>query len=140
MKKLFFVIISLCMCFSFPAYADSLSNNDENTIQPRASYVFSEYSSAITKSAYGGDAILEDTGSGTITITLQKYASASNSWVALDGPYSKSFSNTTVVAFSKSRILSTKGKYRCKTTVKATVNGRTETKTVYSGTLTINAN
>lgn len=140
MKKLFCVILSLCICFSIPTRADSLSDENQMTIEPRASYVFSTYGSAISKSAYGGNATLEDTGSGTITITLQKYASASNSWVALDGPYSKTFTNTTVVTFSKSRNLTTKGKYRCKTTVKATVNGRTETKTVYSGTLTINAN
>lgn len=138
MKKAFCLIFILCTIFSFSTYASTLSDENQTTIEPKASYVFDSVGSSVSKSSYSGSALLVDPGKATVTITLQKYASASNTWVPLAGPYSQTFYNTTIPGFSKSKILSTKGKYRCKTTVNATVGSHTDTRTVYSGTLTIN--
>ena len=140
MKKILCLVLIICTIFSFPTYADTLEDTNQTIIEPKASYVFSSTGSAISRSSYGGNAVLVDPGKATVTITLQKYASASNTWVPLAGPYSQTFYNTTIPGFSKSKILSTSGKYRCKTTVKATVGSHTDTRTVYSGVLTINAN
>jgi hypothetical protein len=136
MKKYIFIFCILLLASSFPVFADEITENDV-TIQPRASYVFSSVSSGIGKSGYMGDCALVDEGKGTLKIRLQKYSSSSSSWVTVDGPYSKSFSDTTVCAYSKSKILST-GKYRCRTDVTATVGTHTDSRTVYSSTLTIN--
>lgn len=136
MKKFLLLISILTLLFSFPTYAQE-TENAKNAIEPKASYVFTTVASALTRSSYGGDCSLTGVGSGTMTLRLQQYASASNSWVTVAGPYSKSFSGTTICAFSKSKILS-KGKYRCRTDVTATVGSHTDSRTVYSPTLTIN--
>lgn len=135
MKKILFILCSLIIGISYPIA--SYANTNEVEIEPRSSYVFGSVGSAISPSAYGGDCTLVATGSGTVTISLQKYASASNSWVTMAGPSSKSFSNSKIGSHSKSKIL-TKGKWRCKTYVKASANGHTDSRTVYSGTITIN--
>lgn len=134
MKKLALILV-LVLLFSFPIHADNVT---ENSIQPRESSVFTSVASSVGKSAYGGDCSLVDEGSGTITITLQKKLTSNNSWLPVDGATgSKSFSSTMICAYSKSKVLSS-GTYRCKTYVKATVNGTTETRTVYSPELTVN--
>lgn len=128
--------LCLVLSFSLPVFADE---NTHNTviIQPRASYVFDSVGAGISKSGYLGDCSLVDNGKGTLTVRLQKYASASGSWVTVAGPYSKSFTNTSICSLSKSKTL-TKGKYRCRTNVTATVGSHTDSRTVYSSTLTIN--
>ena len=137
MKKLkFMLVISIfSLTLSFPIFASEQSNQ-KITIEPRASYVFSSVASGISPTGYAGDCSLENKGSGTLTISLQKYTSGS--WATVSGTSSsKSFTNTTICAHSKSKTLS-KGKYRCKTYVKATVGSHTDSRTVYSSTLTIN--
>ncbi|MDO4553578.1 MAG: hypothetical protein Q4B70_00355 [Lachnospiraceae bacterium] len=137
-KKLFIFCCLLLMTCSFPSFAAERNFTNTVTIEPKASYVFNSVSAAVSPSAYGGDCALMSKGSGTLTIYLQKYASASNSWITVSNTTSsKSFSNTSICAHSKSKILS-KGKYRAKTYVKATVGSHTDSRTVYSGTLTIN--
>lgn len=133
MKK-FILVVTIFLSFSLPVFASDFTSS----IEPRASYVFRSVTSSINASAYGGSCSLTDDGSGTITITLQKKLTSNNSWMPVDGASgSKSFSSTMTCAYSKSRILSS-GTYRCKTYVKATVNGTTETRTVYSPELTVN--
>lgn len=135
MKKILFILCLSLVGVFYPISSYAATNDVK--IEPRSSYVFSSVMSAINASAYGGDCTLVDKGSGTITISLQKYASASNSWITMAGPSSKSFSNTQLGGHSKSKTL-TKGKWRCKTYVKATVGSHTDSRTVYSGTITIN--
>jgi hypothetical protein len=136
MKKYMCFLCFLLLCFSIPVFADE-NTDTESAIQPRESYVFSSYGAGIDKSGYAGDCALVSKGSGTLKIRLQKYSSSSGSWTTVAGPYSKSFSDTMVCALSKSKILST-GKYRCRTDVTATVGTHTDSRTVYSSTLTIN--
>jgi hypothetical protein len=135
MKKYLCFIFVLLLCFSFPVFA-SENTEAESTIQPRSSYVFDSYGAGINTSGYAGDCALVSKGSGTLKIRLQKYSSSSGSWTTVAGPYSKSFSDTTVCALSKSKTLST-GKYRCRTDVTATVGSHTDSRTIYSSTLTI---
>lgn len=141
MKKIVSLILVLAMSFCLPTFAsetEALFQSDTaSTVEPKASHVFMSVTSAINKSNFGGSCSLVDDGKGTMTIRLQKYASASNSWVTMVGPSSKSFSGTDICSFGKSAILS-KGKYRCRTDVTATVGNYTDSRTVYSGTLTIN--
>lgn len=136
MKKIMLFLV-LCICFSLPVYADELPEASSTVIEPRASYVFVSTGAYITKSAYGGNCSLVSRGSGTITISVQKYASASNSWVTMAGPSSKSFSNTAIPVYEKSKTL-TKGKWRCKASISAKVGSHSDSRTVYSGTLTVN--
>jgi hypothetical protein len=136
MKKYLCFICVLLLCISCPVFANE-NTDTESTIQPRASYVFDSVGSGINSSGYAGDCALVSKGSGTLKVRLQKYSSSSGSWSTVAGPYSKSFSDTTVCALSKSKILS-KGKYRCRTDVTATVGSHTDSRTVYSSTLTIN--
>lgn len=134
MKKLL-LLLSLILCFSTTTFASTSLNS--YTIEPRASYVFDEVSSSISKTAYGGDCTLTAKGSGHITIYLQK-KNSSGSWETVDGSSSKkTFSETRLATHSKSKILSS-GTYRCKTYVLAYVNGYTDRRTVYSPTLTLN--
>lgn len=129
MKKLLFIALLLTFCTT--AFAS------ENTLAPRASYVFTDVGSSISKTAYGGDCALVDVGSGHVTIYLQK-KNSSGTWETVDGCTSKkTFSETTVCTHSKSKTLSS-GTYRCKTYVLAYVNGYTDRRTVYSPTLTVN--
>ena len=138
MKRFLVLFTILTLTFSMNVFASE--EIEEDTIEPRSSYVFSSVSSSISKTAYGGECTLVGVGSGTLTIRLQKYASASGSWVTLDGTTSsKSFSNTKLCVHSKSKTLSA-GKYRCKTTVTATVGSHSDSRTVYSSTLTISSN
>lgn len=136
MKKMLFFFSLLVLGASYPIVSYASTNN-EIMIEPRSSYVFDSVSSGINRTAYGGDCTLVSDGSGTVTISLQKYASASNSWITMAGPSSKSFSNTDICTHGKNKTL-TKGKWRCKTYVKATVGSHTDSRTVYSGTITIN--
>lgn len=136
MKKFLLSISILTLFFSFPIYAQETENTTV-VIEPKASYVFDTVGAGVDKSGYVGDCSLTGVGSGTLKITLQKYSTTYNSWLTSAGPYSKSFSGTTVCALSKSKILS-KGKYRCKTQVTATVGSHKDSRTVYSPTLTIN--
>lgn len=130
MKK-FLLFILLLTFSSTTAFAA------DTTIEPRASYVFDDVSSYISKSTYGGGCALTDVGSGHVTIYLQK-KNSSGTWENVDGQTSKkTFSGTTVCSHSKSKTLSS-GTYRCKTYVLAYVNGYTDRRTVYSPTLTVN--
>lgn len=130
MKK---ILIFICLLF---AYNITVLASDSE-ITPRASYVFTDVGSTISKTGYGGDCSLVDEGSGHITIYLQK-KNSSGVWENVDGQTSKkTFSETTVCTHSKSKTLSS-GTYRCKTYVLAYVNGYTDRRTVYSPTLTVN--
>jgi hypothetical protein len=135
MKKYLCFIFVLLLCFSFPVFA-SENTDAESIVQPRASYVLDSYGAGISASGYAGNCALVSVGSGTLKVRLQKYSSTSGSWTTVAGPYSKSFSDTTVCALSKSKILS-KGKYRCRVDVTATVGSHTDSRTAYSSTLTI---
>ena len=126
------ILLFLCLLFTFSITAVASADN----IMPKASYVFTDVGSSISKTGYGGDCSLVDEGSGHITIYLQK-KNSSGSWVDVDGSSSKkTFSETTVAAHSKSKTLSA-GTYRCKTYVIGYVNGYTDRRTVYSPTLTV---
>ncbi|MCI5596448.1 MAG: hypothetical protein MR380_07050 [Lachnospiraceae bacterium] len=136
MKRFIALFMILSLTFSLNVFASE--EIEEDTIEPRSSYVFSSVGSSISKTAYGGDCVLVGKGSGTLTIRLQKYSSGS--WSTVSGTTSsKSFSDTKLCAHSKSKILSA-GKYRCKTTVTATVGSHSDSRTVYSSTLTISSN
>lgn len=138
MKRFLILFTILTLTFSMNVFADEA--NEENIIEPRASYVFDSVSSSISKTAYGGECTLVGVGSGTLTIRLQKYSSSTGSWSTVSGTTSsKSFSNTKVCAHGKNKTL-TAGKYRCKTTVTATVGSHSDSRTVYSSTLTISSN
>lgn len=138
MKRFLILFTILTLTFSMNVFASEA--NEENIIEPRASYVFDSVSSSISKTAYGGECTLVGVGSGTLTIRLQKYSSSTGSWSTVSGTTSsKSFSNTKLCVHSKSKTLSA-GKYRCKTTVTATVGSHTDSRTVYSSTLTISSN
>lgn len=134
MKK-FVLFLILILSFSLSVSADDTA---ENSIQPRESSVFNSVGSSIAKYAYGGDCSLVDDGKGTMTIILQKKLTSNNSWMPVDGEkYSKSFSGTSLCSFSHSKILSS-GTYRCKTIVTATVGSKSDSRTVYSPSLTLN--
>lgn len=136
MKRFLVFVTILTLTFSLNVFASE--EIEEDTIEPRSSYVFSSVSSSISKTAYGGECTLVGVGSGTLTIRLQKYSSGS--WSTVSGTTSsKSFSNTKLCVHSKSKVLSA-GKYRCKTTVTATVGSHSDSRTVYSSTLTISSN
>lgn len=138
MKRFLALFTILTLTFSMNVFASE--TDEEATIEPRASYVFDSVGSSISKTAYGGNCALVDEGSGTLTIRLQKYSSSTGSWSTVSGTTSsKSFSNTTICVHSKSKTLSA-GKYRCKTTVTATVGSHSDSRTVYSSTLTISSN
>lgn len=138
MKRFLILFTILILTFSMNVFASEA--NEENIIEPRASYVFDSVSSSISKTAYGGECTLVGVGSGTLTIRLQKYSSSTGSWSTVSGTTSsKSFSNTKLCVHSKSKTLSA-GKYRCKTTVTATVGSHSDSRTVYSSTLTISSN
>lgn len=137
MKRFIALFTILTLTFSMNVFASE--NNEESTIEPRSSYVFSSVSSSISKTAYGGECTLVGVGSGTLTIRLQKYSSSTGSWSTVSGTTSsKSFSNTRICAHGKNKTLSA-GKYRCKTTVTATVGSYSDSRTVYSNTLTVNS-
>ena len=135
MKRFLALFTILTLAFSMNVFASE--SNEESTIEPRSSYVFDSVGSSISKTAYGGDCVLVGKGSGTLTIRLQKYSSGS--WSTVSGTTSsKSFSDTKLCAHSKNKTLSA-GKYRCKTTVTATVGSHSDSRTVYSNTLTVNS-
>lgn len=135
MKRFIALFMILSLTFSLNVFASE--EIEEDTIEPRSSYVFSSVGSSISKTAYGGDCVLVGKGSGTLTIRLQKYSSGS--WSTVSGTTSsKSFSDTKLCAHSKNKTLSA-GKYRCKTTVTATVGSHSDSRTVYSNTLTVNS-
>lgn len=137
MKRFLALFTILTLTFSLNVFASE--ETEEGTIEPRSSYVFSTVGSSISKTAYGGDCSLVGVGSGTLTIRLQKYSSSTGSWSTVSGTTSsKSFSNTKLCVHSKSKTLSA-GKYRCKTTVTATVGSYSDSRTVYSNTLTVNS-
>ena len=134
MKKL---ILFFTLLFTFSATAFAADSTDESSVQPCESSVFSEVSSAISKTAYSGRCVLMRDGSGAITITLQK-KNSSGDWENVTGSSTtKTFSNTISAGHSKSKTLSP-GTYRCKTYVTATVNGVTDGRFVYSPVLTLN--
>ena len=134
MKKL---ILFLTLLFAFSTTAFAADASEESVIEPKASSVFMEVTSIISRTAYGGSCTLVKTGSGAITITLQK-KNSSGDWENVSGSSTtKTFSNTTVAGHDKSKILPA-GTYRCKTYVTATVNGVTDGRFVYSPVLTLN--
>ena len=135
MKRFLALLTILTLTISLNVFANE--EMEEGTIEPRSSYVFDTVGSSISKTAYGGDCSLVGVGSGTLTIRLQKYSSGS--WSTVSGTTSsKTFSNTRICAYGKNKTLSA-GKYRCKTTVTATVGSHSDSRTVYSNTLTVNS-
>lgn len=133
-KKLL-LILSLASLFCLPTFAETTS--EEVVVAPRASSVFGSYASYIHPSYYGGDCGLLGVGSGSVQIILQKQNSTNKAWYIYDSQnFTKYFLNTSVCSYSKNYTLPA-GTYRCKTIVKATLDGVTETKTVYSPSLTV---
>lgn len=134
MKKcILILLLSLSFCLSVSA-DDTV---EETAVTPRASSVFDSYGAAINTTYFGGDCALLGIGSGSIQIILQKQNSTNKAWYTYDGQSStKYFLNTGVCSYSKNYILPA-GSFRCKTIVTATLNGVTETKTVYSPVLTV---
>ena len=134
MKK-FITILLFSLLFCTSVSADDVS--EATTIAPRASSVFHSYTSFINTTYFGGDCAILDVGSGSVQIILQKQNSTNKAWYTYNGQSSiKYFLNTTVCSYSKNYTLPA-GTFRCKTIVTATVDGVTETKTVYSPTLTV---
>lgn len=134
MKKMI-IFLTLLITFSTTAFAADISK--ESIIEPKASSVFMEVTSAISRTGYSGDCVLTSEGSGAITITLQK-KNSSGDWENVAGSSTtKTFSNVIGAGHSKSKTLSP-GTYRCKTYVTATVNGKTDGRFVYSPVLTLN--
>ena len=130
------ILLFICLILCFPLNICASTTTEKDIITPRASYVFMDVASTVSKSYYGGDCVLYSVGSGTIVATLQK-KNSSGAWKDVSGcTVRKSFANTTVAAVAGSKAL-TAGTYRCKTYVIATVTDITETKTVYSPALTI---
>lgn len=134
MKKILVIfLLTLVLCTN--VYANETIS--KNTLEPRASDVFISVGSAINRSNYGGDCTLFDDGYGSVQIILQKQNDYNKFWYTYDGQnYIKGFSNTAVCSYSKSYNLPA-GKFRCKTIITATLNGVTDTRTVYSPELTI---
>lgn len=134
MKKIIFaLLLSLLFCSSVSAETVT----EESSITTRASSVFESYGAGINRSYYGGDCALLGVGSGSVQIILQKQNETNKAWYTYDSQSStKYFLNTSVCSYSKSYILPA-GSFRCKTIVTATLNGVTETKTVYSPVLTV---
>ena len=134
MKKL---ILILFLSLAFASNVSAESNIDSTIVAPCASSVFDSYTAAINPSYYGGDCAILGIGSGSIKIILQKQNSTNKAWYTYDSQsFTKYFLNTSVCSYSKNYTLPA-GTFRCKTIVTATLNGVTETKTVYSPTLTV---
>ena len=130
------LFLTLLLVSSMPVFA----SETVKTVEPKASYVFHSVTSSINASAYGGSCSLNDYGSGSMKITLQKQLASNKSWMPVDGATgTKSFSSKMAYGFSKSQILSP-GTYRCKVYVKATVGSHTDSRTVYSPNLVITSN
>lgn len=121
----------------FPATASASNNILSSTIEPRASYVFDSTGSSIHSTFYGGDCILLARGKGSIQIILQKQNEYSKAWYTYDGQnYIRGFSDKSVFSYAKEYTLP-KGKFRCKAIITATVDGISDSRTVYSPELTI---
>jgi len=134
MKKILYLIIAL---FLFPVTVSASQNILTTTIEPKASYVFNSTGSTIHPSYYGGNCGLLDTGKGSIQIILQKQNEYSKAWYTYDGQnYIRGFSDKSVFAYAKEYTLP-KGKFRCKAIITATVDGISDSRTVYSPELTI---
>ncbi len=134
MKKIAVLLILLLL---FPASASASDGTLASIVEPKASYVFTSTGSSINRSYYGGNCGLLGVGKGTIQIILQKQNDYNKFWYTYDGQnYIKGFSDTRVCTYSKSYILPV-GKFRCKAIITATVDGITDTRTVYSPELTI---
>lgn len=134
MKK---ITLLLAFVLLFPATVSASEATLSSTIEPKASYVFTSTGSSINPAYYGGNCGLLGLGKGTIQIILQKQNDYNKFWYTYDGQnYTKGFSDTSVYAYSKNYILPV-GKFRCKAIITATVDGITDTRTVYSPELTI---
>lgn len=138
MKKFVFIsLLSLCLCFGISDSVSAAETTEATAVSTRASTVFHSYTAYLNPSYYAGDCSLLGTGSGSVQIILQKQNSTNKAWYIYDSQnYTKYFLNTSVCAYSKNYTLPA-GTFRCKTIVTATLNGVTETKTVYSPTLTV---
>ena len=134
MKK---IAILFALILLFPATVSANEITLTSTIEPKASYVFSSTGSSINQAYYGGNCGLLGVGKGTVQIILQKQNDYNKFWYTYDGQnYIKGFSDTRVCAYSKNYTLPA-GKFRCKAIITATVNGITDTRTVYSPELTV---
>lgn len=134
MKK---TILLLFLILLFPTTAFASDTTLSSYVEPKASYVFLNTGSSINRSYYGGDCSLLDVGKGSVQIILQKQNDYNKFWYTYDGQnFIKGFSGTTVCAYSKNYTLPA-GKFRCKAIITATVDGITDTRTVYSPELTI---
>ena len=134
MKKLVFILIALLL---FPTTVAAAENIFTSDIEPKASYVFHLTGSSINQTAYGGNCTLLGKGKGSIQIILQKQNDYSKAWYTYDGQnYIRGFSDKSVFAYSKEYTLP-KGKFRCKAIITATLNGISDSRTVYSPELTI---
>ena len=134
MKKL---ILLLTLILLFPATVSANEATLTSTVEPKASYVFISTGSGINRAYYGGDCSLLGEGNGTIQIILQKQNEYNKFWYTYDGQnYIKGFSNASIYTYSKNYTLPA-GKFRCKAIITATVDGITDTRTVYSPELTI---
>lgn len=133
-KAIIFFILTLSFCSTVAAD----ENTEANAVSGRASDVFNSYTSFINPNYFGGDCVLINRGSGSVQIILQRKDSVNGWWFTYDRQnYTKNFSNTSVCAYSENYTLPAGSTFRCKTNVEATLNGKTDSKTVISPELTV---
>lgn len=126
-KKILPMILSFALIFCV------LTTSALALVAPRASKVFSSVSGSVSSGQYSATAYLVNSGSVTISMTLQKQEGSD--WVDKDSS-SGTYSSVSVKSLVKSFTITESGKYRCSYTITGTVNGETDTRSDYSSTFT----
>ena len=132
------------MLLAIPMIVTPLNISSNNTISasavgevvPYASNVFSSKSATVNSTKCTAFCSLKNTGSVTITNILQKQNSNGVWYDYLTTDSGKTYTNVRSATHTYNYTISSSGKYRCKSIMKGTVSGYTETVTVYSGTYT----
>lgn len=138
MKHVKNVILILFLSLSIGCISYAEDTIEATAVVGRASYVFHSYTASINPSFFGGDCAILGDGSGSVQIILQRQDSVNGWWFIYKSQnYTKTFSNTSVCAFSKNYVLPAGNTFRCKTVVSATLDGHSDTKTVISPELTV---
>lgn len=138
MKNITRFFLILLFSFSFCTIASAEDSTEVTAISTKASDVFHSYTAYINPTRFAGDCALLGTGKGSIQIILQRKDSVNGWWFTYDRQnYTKSFSNTSVFIYGENYTLPAGSTFRCKTNVEATLNGKTDSKTVISPELTV---
>lgn len=132
------------MLLAVPMIATPLNISNSNTISasaveevvPYSSYVFISKSATISSTKCTASCSLKSTGNVTITNVLQKQNSNGNWYDYLTNDGGKTYTNVKSATHTYSYTMGSSGKYRCKSVIKGTVSGHTETVTIYSGVYT----